>query len=81
MNSYLKEKVAVITGAGGTICSEVALDLAKCGVKLALVGRTLEKLESTAKKISEVGGECIIFACDVCDTEKVEELANKVYET
>ena len=48
MNENLKGKVAVITGAGGTICSAVAIDLAKNGVKLALVGRTAEKLEKTA---------------------------------
>lgn len=81
MNTYLKDKVAVITGAGGTICSAVALDLAKCGVKLALVGRTEEKLQKTAAAVKEAGGECIIFACDVCDADKVEELADKVYET
>ena len=71
MNANLNGKVAVITGAGGTICSEVAIDLAKNGVKLALVGRTAEKLEKTAAAIKEVGGECFIFACDVCDMEKV----------
>jgi len=80
MNANLNGKVAVITGAGGTICSEVAIDLAKNGVKLALVGRTAEKLEKTAAAIKEVGGECFIFACDVCDMEKVEELAENVYE-
>ncbi|MBQ7120259.1 MAG: SDR family oxidoreductase [Oscillospiraceae bacterium] len=81
MNENLKGKVAVITGAGGTICSEVAIDLAKNGVKLALVGRTAEKLEKTEAAIKEIGGECFIFACDVCNSEKVEELADKVYET
>ncbi len=81
MSTYLKDKVAVITGAGGTICSAVAIDLAKCGVKLALVGRTVEKLEKTAEKIREVGGECFLFACDVCDEEKLDELVEKVYAT
>ena len=81
MNEYLNGKVAVITGAGGTICSEVAIDLAKNGVKLALVGRTTEKLEKTANAIKEIGGECFVFACDVCDAGKIEELADKVYET
>ena len=80
MNMNLKDKVAVVTGAGGTICSAVAIDLAKNGVKLALVGRTIEKLEKTASAIKEVGGECFTFACDVCDSDKIEELADKVYE-
>lgn len=74
-----ENKVAVITGAGGTICSEIAIDLAKNKIKLALVGKTEEKLEKTAEKIKEVGGECFVFACDVCDETKLEELADKVY--
>ncbi len=77
----LQNKVGVITGAGGTICSAVAIDLAKRGAKLVLVGRTLEKLEKTATAIKEVGGECITFATDVCDEVKLEELADLVYST
>ena len=79
MNSF-DGKVAVITGAGGTICSEIAIDLAKLGVKLALVGRTAEKLEKTANAVKELGGEAFIYALDVCDAEGLEALADEVYE-
>ena len=50
-------KVAVVTGAGGTLCSEIAIELAKQGAKVVLVGRTEEKLQKTAEKIVEVLGE------------------------
>ena len=79
MNNF-DGKVAVITGAGGTICSEIAIDLAKLGVKLALVGRTAEKLEKTANAVKELGGEAFIYALDVCDAEGLEALADEVYE-
>ena len=46
-----KNKIAVVTGAGGTLCSEIALQLALSGAKVFLVGRTKEKLEVTAEKI------------------------------
>ena len=49
-------KTAVITGAGGTLCSEIAVALAKDGVKTVLVGRTSQKLELTADKIEKSGG-------------------------
>ncbi len=75
----LENKIGVITGAGGTICSAVAIDLAKRGAKLVLVGRTLDKLEKTATAIKEVGGECLTFTADVCDEAKLEELADLVY--
>ena len=46
-----KDKVAVITGAGGTLCSAISIDLAKNGAKVVLVGRTKEKLDVVAEKI------------------------------
>ena len=45
-----ENKIAVITGAGGTLCSEIALRPAQEGARLFLVGRTAEKLEKVAKK-------------------------------
>ena len=54
--SYCKDKVAVVTGAGGTLCSAIAIDLAQKGAKVVLVGRTREKLEKTEKAILGVGG-------------------------
>ena len=49
-------KVAVVTGAGGTLCSEIAADLAAKGMKVVLIGRTASKLEKTAAKIAAEGG-------------------------
>jgi len=80
-HAYFQDKVAVITGAGGTICSEVAVNLAGLGVKVALVGRTREKLEKTAAKIAGIGGTCLISPCDVTDEAAVEALAQAVYDT
>ena len=54
--SYCKDKVAVVTGAGGTLCSAIAIDLAKKGAKVVLVGRTREKLEKVAGEITASGG-------------------------
>ncbi len=44
----LTNKRALITGAGGGIGRAIALRLAECGMKLALVGRSPEKLVRTA---------------------------------
>lgn len=70
-----KNKVAVVTGAGGTLCSEIAINLAKNNAKVVLVGRTEEKLNKTLEKIKEAGGEALAFACDVTDYNSVEKLA------
>lgn len=73
-----KDKIAVITGAGGTLCSEIAIQLAKNGAKVVLVGRTMEKLETVLGKIKSDGGEGFAYACDVTDKEAISELAKTV---
>ena len=79
MKNVFENKIAVVTGAGGTLCSEIAIQLALEGVKVFLVGRTAEKLENTAEKIKELGGVCpVIFPCDVTDRNSVEALAEAV---
>ena len=50
------QKVAVVTGAGGTLCSEMARDLARQGYKVALLGRSLDKLKIVEKQITDRGG-------------------------
>ena len=80
MDSYFNDKVAVVTGAAGTICSEVAKDLASTGMTVVLVGRTIEKLQKVEAEIVAAGGKAAAFACDVTDKASTEELAEKVIE-
>ena len=51
--SYCESKVAVVTGAGGTLCGPIAVDLAAKGAKVVLIGRTAAKLEATAAEIAK----------------------------
>ncbi len=76
-----QNKIAVVTGAGGTLCSEIARDLAQNGAKVVLVGRTKEKLDTVATAIRENGGECMVYPCDVTDQMAVAELAKAVENT
>jgi len=78
MNEDYKDQVAVVTGAGGTLCSAIAIDLADKGAKVALVGRTREKLEAVAEKISELGGTALVCPCDVTDEAAVQALAEEL---
>ena len=45
LNTDLSGKVAVVTGAGGVLCSTLAKVLARAGAKVALLNRTVEKAE------------------------------------
>ena len=78
MEKYFSEKVAVITGAAGVICSQIAKDLASLGVKLALVDRNEEALQKIAEEIKSNNGECKCYTCDVTNKNSVDELANRV---
>ena len=73
-----KGKVSVVTGAGGTLCSEIAIQLAKEGAKVVLVGMTPEKLQAVLEKIKADGNEAFAYACDVTDKKAIEELAKEV---
>ncbi len=77
MNSFT-DKVAVVTGAGGTLCSCIAEDLAKKGAKVVLIGRTREKLEKTAAAIESAGGMCRIEPGDVTDEKAMQAIADRV---
>ncbi len=78
MDGYFEDKIAVVTGAGGVICSAVSKSLAKEGVTVILVGRTPEKLKKVADEIKAEGGKCDCFACDTTDRNAVNELADCV---
>ncbi len=58
-------KVALITGAGQGIGQGVALAMAGAGAMVAVAGRTLAKVETTAAMIRERGGTALALDCDV----------------
>jgi NAD(P)-dependent dehydrogenase (short-subunit alcohol dehydrogenase family) len=70
------EKIAVVTGAGGTLCSEMARNLAQQGYKVALVGRTLDKLKVVEEQIKAGGGIAISVTADVANEESVVAAKN-----
>jgi len=67
----LQGKTALITGAGRGIGRATAIALAKEGVKIGLVGRTLANLEKVADELKEYNVEVSIAAADVKDLESV----------
>lgn len=69
-------KTALVTGAGSGIGRSTAVELARLGYRVALVGRDPEKLEGTSKLIDS--GEALIEACDVADRAGVAAMAARV---
>jgi NAD(P)-dependent dehydrogenase (short-subunit alcohol dehydrogenase family) len=71
-------KVAVITGAGGVLCSEIARSLAARGVRVALLGRTLSKVQAVREEIKQLGGQAWAFQCDVLDENSLESVRDQI---
>ena len=72
------EKTAVITGAGGVLCSSFAKALAKEGASVALLDLNQEAAEKVAQEIRSAGGVAQSFGADVLDREKLEEVRKAV---
>lgn len=68
----LSSEVAVITGAGGVLCSGFAKVLAECGAKVAVLDINLEAAKKVADEIVEAGGKAIAVAADCLSKESLE---------
>lgn len=77
----LKDKVAVITGAGGVLCSAFAKDLAAVGMKVAVLDLKLEAAELTANEIIKTGKTALAVQCDVLDAESLAKARIIINET
>lgn len=74
----LKDKVALVTGAGQGVGQGIAYALAAEGVRIAVVGRTLSKLEDTCAEIRRRGGLAEAFVCDVMVKQDIDRCVVQV---
>ncbi len=65
------QRTALIAGAGGGIGRAVAVALAEAGLRTALVGRDVAKLEATRDALGAAGASAFVASCDVSDRPAV----------
>ena len=78
LNTDLTNKVAVVTGAGGVLCSNFAKTLARAGAKVALLDINEEAAKTFADEINAEGGVAKAFKCNVLDKENCYAVADAV---
>ena len=71
--SVYKDKVVVITGAGGILCSEIAKEYAKCGAKIAVLDLNLDAAQKVADEIVADGGIAKAYKVNCLEKESMEE--------
>ena len=78
IDTDLTGKVAVVTGAGGVLCSAFAKDLARAGAKVALLDLNQEAAQKFADEINAEGGVAKAYACNVLDKDICYAVADQV---
>lgn len=78
LDTNLTGKVAVVTGAGGVLCSNFAKVLARAGAKVALLDLNEEAANVYAQEIVAEGGIAKAYGCNVLDREICTAVAEKV---
>lgn len=83
MKGYLNKlfnisgKVVAITGAGGHLCSAIAIGMAKAGAKIVAMDIRTHKLNSVAQETERAGSECLCLEIDVTQKTQFEKTLSK----
>ncbi len=78
LNVDLTGKVAVVTGAGGVLCSMFSRALAQSGAKVALLDINEAAAEEVAKELQEEGFTAKAYRADVLSRESMESVHEEV---
>jgi 3-oxoacyl-[acyl-carrier protein] reductase len=70
--------LAVVTGAGSGIGRAIALELARRGMELALVGRTAATLGETASEATRAGAKAFVARGDVAADDDVRRITREI---
>ncbi|HYW81314.1 MAG TPA: 3-oxoacyl-[acyl-carrier-protein] reductase [Thermoguttaceae bacterium] len=78
ISTDLTDQVALVTGAARGLGRAIAMTLASAGAKVACIDVNEETLAETVAAIETAGGTALAVACDVTDSERVNEAVKQV---
>ena len=73
----LKNKTALVTGAGKGIGKGCAIALAEAGANLIIISRTEKDLTKVSKIIKKFSSKCRFYVCDVTHYNEIKKIINK----
>ena len=73
----LKNKIALVTGAGKGLGKACTIALAEAGSNLIIISRTKKDLDQVAKIIKKFKVKCNSYVCDVTNYNEIKEIINK----
>ena len=76
-NYNLKNKTAIVTGAGKGLGRAWAIALAEAGANLIVISRTQKDLNEVSKKIKKLKAKCKSYVCDITNYNEIKEIINK----
>ena len=74
----LRNKNALVTGAGKGLGKACAIALAEAGAKVIIISRTLSDLTKVEKLIKKTKGSCLKFQCDVTNPDQFKDILKKI---
>ena len=74
----LKNKTALVTGAGKGLGKACAVALAEAGAKVIILSRTKSDLDKVSKIIKRTKGSSKSFVCDVTQLEEIKKILQKI---
>ena len=72
----LKNKIALVSGAGKGLGRACAIALAEAGTNLIIISRTKKDLDEVSKKIKKYKVKCKSYICDVTNYNQIKKIVN-----
>jgi len=76
-NYNLKNKTAIVTGAGKGLGRACAIALAEAGANLVVISRTKKDLDEVSRVIKKLKSKCKSYVCDITNYNEIKEIISK----